>query len=50
MGGRTLLAAAAVALDVEPGLDLVGELGALLSERLLTAVAASLSAERTARP
>lgn len=37
-GGRTLEEAAAAALDLEPDLDLAGELRALLDEGLLTAV------------
>jgi Putative DNA-binding domain len=37
-GGRTLEEAAAAALDLEPELDLAGELRALLDEGLLTAV------------
>lgn len=47
VAGRTLEEAAAVALDLEPGLDLAAELEALLNERVLTAVTASPSAERT---
>ena len=50
--GRTLAEAATVALDLKSGLDLAGELLALLDERVLTAVAVtrSMSAGVTESP